>query len=93
MNKGGGGKKGGGGDIDDDNPDYDEELGGNRRGKRKNGTPGPNGRGRGGRHRDPVSFDRGFCKNVMMFWTGNLDKEWQMPYPCVLKDSDTEDSD
>ena len=29
----------------------------------------------------------------MMFWTGNLEKDWQMPYPCVLKDSDTEDSD
>eukprot|EP01083_Nonionella_stella_P207939 754942_1 len=43
--------------------------------------------------KEPVSFDKGFITNTMMFWTGNLNEEWQIPYPCVLKDSDTEESE
>eukprot|EP00483_Globobulimina_turgida_P006610 UN06620 len=42
---------------------------------------------------EPVSFDKGFLENTIMFWTGNLKQEWQIPYPCVLKDSDTEESE
>jgi len=64
----------------------------------RSGTPGRNGgRRRGGRGRgrrvEPVTFDIGFVSNVVMFWTGSLNEEWQIPYPCRLKDSDTEESD
>mmetsp|Transcript_47626 Transcript_47626/g.79033 ORF Transcript_47626/g.79033 Transcript_47626/m.79033 type:complete len:394 (+) Transcript_47626:92-1273(+) len=67
-------------DIDEDNPDHDDDH-------RRRKTPIPRGR----RHRDPVTFDQGFCHNVAMFWTGSLKEDWEIPYPCVLKDSDTED--
>jgi len=84
-------------DIDDDS---DEELGGvdddqmngggGRRGRNKKTTPGaPNRR----RFKEPVSFDEGFMKNLYMFWSGTVKEEWQLPYPCVLKDTDTEESD
>eukprot|EP01083_Nonionella_stella_P015870 44402_1 len=75
-------------DIDDS----EEELGNerDRRRRKKPSTPGPR---RARTWKEPVSFDQGFCNNIMMFWTGNLEPDWQMPYPCVLKESDTEDSD
>jgi len=72
-----------------------DELAEMEREARKVGTPGPNGRARrrGRKWREPVTFDIGFVSNVVMFWTGSLNEEWQIPYPCRLKDSDTEDSD
>lgn len=91
-------------DIDDDS---EEELGGidedqmgggaRRSGRRDRRSGGRDGSGRtpGPRRRfkEPVSFDEGFMKNLYMFWTGTVKEEWQLPYPCVLKDSDTDESD
>lgn len=81
-------------DIDDDNPDHDEELGGRRKrakqkAGRKPGTPGPH----TPKYRQPVSFDKGFITNMKMFWMGDMDETWRMPYTCVLKDSDDEEDD
>merc|ERR1712129_554894 len=84
-------------DIDDDS---DEELGenGDHNQRRKPQTPGPHSRGKKKKkkqqqYKGPVSFDQGFCANMSMFWTGSMEEAWQMPYPCILKDSDTEGSD